>query len=408
MAQEVAVPLGRFSEPRHRDDDDNDDNDGDDDDDDDGGGGGGGGGGNGEDDGRPVNPRPRKRRRLGCLPTATSRSSLPRQRRCLRNTKTTSSQLYSLCQSRKKELPPSERMPLARRCSAMSLPPFSPPTSPPRRAAAQPSTPPVQTSKALSAEKAKRPPASLRKLLPKIGFSWPVRETRNRHSRKLERRLAGLEGRERRALLHAFGAGANELDKKVVERGLVSVFEAGLGVLKGEGMKMRSLEDQSLFWEEVIAHQPEAWFGRVTGKVLHGLVLMTVEARFWDREHGVKIGWMNSARGRSELVRVVDEFTAWLEENEDGQTRKEYFGGIEGAVHVDLLADERTEQGRSILEEFSARYGVEDMDVYVDFDEQLAEELGDLMARLAIDADEEMVDVDWEQDWEGWSEGGIL
>lgn len=183
-----------------------------------------------------MNPRPRKRRRLGCLPTATSRSSLPRQRRCLRNTKTTSSQLYSLCQSRKKGLPPSERMPLARRCSAMSLSPPSPPTSPPRRAAAQPSTLPVQTSKALSAEKVKRPPASLRKLLPKIGFSWPVRETRNRHSRKLERRLAGLEGRERRALLHAFGAGANEVDKKVVERGLVSVFEAGLGVLKGEGM----------------------------------------------------------------------------------------------------------------------------------------------------------------------------
>lgn len=60
------------------------------------------------------------------------------------------------------------------------------------------------------------------------------------------------------------------------------------------------------------------WFGCVIGEVFYGLVLMIVEVRLWDREYGVKIGWMNFVRGRSEFVRVVDEFIVWLEENEDG------------------------------------------------------------------------------------------
>lgn len=45
-----------------------------------------------------------------------------------------------------------------------------------------------------------------------------------------------MEGCERRVFLYVFGVGVNELDKKVVERGLVFVFEVGLGVLKGKGM----------------------------------------------------------------------------------------------------------------------------------------------------------------------------
>ncbi|KAK0671522.1 hypothetical protein QBC41DRAFT_219216 [Cercophora samala] len=405
-----------------------------------------------DDNDRLKDTRPRKKRRVGSLhcisrrmnslDTSTRSSATARRGRCLRGittataTTTTTTTLtatkskpgFSSCRrSRKKIPPPLDKIAMAsaRRCSTMSLCTAPPSPSSPslclgsvgrsRVGGSRLSSPPLGTTtqQAMTKQRGRRRPPSLRKLLPKIGFSWAVYETRNRHTRKVERRLAGLEGRERRAILRGLSAeekGGKGLGKGGVERGLVEVLEGGLGVLRGDGMKMRGLEDQSLFWEEVVEAYPQSWFGRggITGEILHGLVLMTIEARLWDREHGVRIGWMDLARERSKLVRVVDEFIAWLEKNEDEMVKKGYFCGIEGAVHVDLLGGEGDEEARtSLLEELRAMYTVEAMDIYVDFDEQLAEELGDLMARLAIDTDEEMVDVDWE-DWEWWSEDGIL
>ncbi|KAK0714396.1 hypothetical protein B0T21DRAFT_352312 [Apiosordaria backusii] len=401
-----------------------------------------------DDDGREKDPRPQKRRRVGSLHCA-SRRSLPRssssttscssspsskvstrQKLCLLRRRPTSSALTTAPASKflrtklddcKRLLHPS--LPSTARYCPTMMTLFTPPPSPSpfpssSRRAAQLSeqdlgeTLPAGTQSCFLGKvptKGSRPLA-LRKLLPKIGFDWAVCETRNRHARKVERRLAGLEGRERRAILRALSTsfsdagGGKVLNKKGVERGLVEVFEGGLDLLRGEEMKMRGLEDQSLFWEEVIDMHPHTWFGQggdITGEILHGLVLMAVEARLWDREHGVKIGWMNLARGRSGLVKVVDEFVKWLEENEDETVKNAYFGGIEGAVHIDFLGGKGDRQARDVLEMFRARYVVEAMDVDVDFEELLAEELGDLMARLAIDADEEMVDVDWE-DWEWW------
>ncbi|KAK4194949.1 hypothetical protein QBC40DRAFT_186986 [Triangularia verruculosa] len=371
-----------------------------------------------DDDGdREKDPRPVKRRRVGSLHCASRRLGADNLQCSVRSV-TTMRQMRrrqggnGAVAARKKSVPTdsarcyySERLvllPGCSDCSTMSL--HTPPTSPITRSLSRQGL--VSSSVKGRRGGERQPP--LRKLLPKIGFDWAVCEARNRHTRKVERRLAGLEGRERRAMLRGlstfFSGDGRELDKKGVERGLVKVFEGALGVLRGDEMKMRGLKDQSLFWEEVISHSPSAWFsrGEITGEMIYGLVLLTVEARLWDKEHGVKIGWMNTARERSRVVKVVDEFIEWLEENEDEGVKKGYFAGIEGAIHLDFFG--RRED--KMLELFMAGYLAADMEVDVDFEVLLADELGDLMARLVIDADEEMVDVDWE-DWEWWLDEGI-
>lgn len=85
---------------------------------------------------------------------------------------------------------------------------------------------------------------TLRKLLPKIGFSWPVTRKRNIHTRSIEHRLAGLSASERsgimRALRKSFGAtgtlasgtGVQRLEKWHVERALVELFEVATGAIK--------------------------------------------------------------------------------------------------------------------------------------------------------------------------------
>ncbi|KAK4177791.1 hypothetical protein QBC36DRAFT_345170 [Triangularia setosa] len=370
MAQDLILPCSFDFEKDH----DGEISDDDDDDDD--------------DDDHNRDPRLQKRRKAG-RPITTTRQ----RRSCLRGTVTTSIPHGS--QSRTKTSTP-KRIPSPRHCSTMSLCPSAPP---PPSSPSQPPGPPKSLRallppngtglsgsavlRKLSPTKGGAPrPQSLRKLLPKIGCDLAMCETRNRYTRKVARRLAGLEGREGRAILRALdscfskdGTGSGDgrsgksgkgLDKKGVERGLVEVLERGLGLLRSGDMKIRGLEDQSLFWGSVV------------------------------RAGGCK------------LVKVANGFIAWLEENEDGRVKKGYFEGIEGAVHVGFLGGKGDKEAKdTMLEMLRAKYVAKDMDIYVDFDEQLTEELGDLMARLAIDADEEMVDVvDWE-DWEWrWGEEG--
>ncbi|KAK4227289.1 hypothetical protein QBC38DRAFT_364586 [Podospora fimiseda] len=251
---------------------------------------------------------------------------------------------------------------------------------------------------------------TLRKLLPKVGFSWPLTRKKNKHTRVIEHRLAGLSASERsrimKALKNSVGGSTSSggvqprLEKSHVERALVELFEVASGAIKVGSVGLYDFSDPQSFWQHLSDkyRSSGAWFSHasITGETLYNLVVLAVEARKYDQEYGKPSRWMATLKQQSPLLHAVNGFIWRLEYEYENSSDvlDAYFGQIiEGAVHLDIPQKDELQELWQKLDK---------MDLGPDeYDEVLA-----LMARLQIDVDEEMEDVDFLEE-NGWPGFGI-
>ncbi|KAK4166836.1 hypothetical protein QBC43DRAFT_184766, partial [Cladorrhinum sp. PSN259] len=254
---------------------------------------------------------------------------------------------------------------------------------------------------------------TLRKLLPKVGFSWPVTRKRNIHTRTIEHRLAGLSASERGGIMRALknslsggcasGSAQTRLEKADVERALVELFEVATGAIKVGSARLCDYPDPASFWRHLSDQYraSRAWFSHPTiaGETLYNLAVLAVEARKYDQDHGKPSRWMVTLKEQSPLVHAVNGFIWRLEyEYENSQEVLDaYFGKIiEGAVHLDIPQKDELQELWQKLDKMDISDGKNDG----------YEEVLSLMAKLQIDVDVEMLDVGFLEE-NGWPGFGI-
>ncbi|KAK3995234.1 hypothetical protein QBC44DRAFT_234597 [Cladorrhinum sp. PSN332] len=255
---------------------------------------------------------------------------------------------------------------------------------------------------------------TLRKLLPKVGFSWPVTRKRNKYTRRIEHRLASLSASERsgivKALKNSVGDGRStsggaqpRLEKSHVERALVELFEVATGAIKVGSASLCDFSDPAGFWQHLSDKYrvSGAWFSHVgiTGETLYNLAVLAVESRKYDQEHGKPSRWMAALKQQSPLVHAVDGFIWRLqyEYENSSDVLDAYFGQIiDGAVHLDIPQKDELQELWQKLDKMNISHLRDD-----EYDEVLS-----LMAKLQIDVDEEMLDAEFLEE-NGWPGFGI-
>ncbi|KAK4183307.1 hypothetical protein QBC35DRAFT_508303 [Podospora australis] len=137
----------------------------------------------------------------------------------------------------------------------------------------------------------------------------------------------------------------------------------------------------------------------ITGKTLYNLVVLTIEARMFDQEYRQAPAWFMATRQKRPLVKAVNSFISKMESMYGGysEVMDAYFGCIiKGAVHLDIPPEDELDGLWEMLAQL--RIGGEELD-----------NLLTLMAKLHIDDDEDMLDVEFldldEYYW--WKEEGI-
>lgn len=127
--------------------------------------------------------------------------------------------------------------------------------------------------------------------------------------------------------------------------------------------------------------------------MLYNLAVLAVEARTYDHDHGKPSRWMAALKQQSPLVHAVDGLIWRLEYEYENSSRvlDAYFGQmIEGAVHLDIPQKDELQELWQKLDKLNIEDLKDD-----GFDELLS-----MMARLEIDVDEEMLDVEFlEECW---------